>query len=130
MKKNLYLVLISILSVFVITSCSNDDDKIIDNSWLYGKWNVTHFSSSENGTYFDIAGNEAFAEFNSDGTYNSHFESTYSGVYTIDGKRIKALVNNETVVYDILERNGNNAKASMYYESQPNIIMYFKLLKE
>ncbi|WP_434979124.1 hypothetical protein [Daejeonia sp. YH14] len=130
MKKFFLFFTVSIITALSIISCSRDDDKPADNSWVYGKWNVTHYSESANGTYNDMTILGYYAQFNSDGSYKSYSGSNYSGTYTVNGNTIKAKVGSETVVYDVLERSGNNAKAKMYYESDPTDIVYFKLVKQ
>ena len=128
MKKTILFFSLLIISLFTL-SCSRDNDES-DNTWVYGKWNVTHYSDSENGTYNDMTILGWYAQFNSDGTYKSYSDSNYTGTYTISGNTIKAKVGIETVVYNILERNGNNAKAKMYYESDPSDFVYFKIVKQ
>lgn len=128
MKKTILFFSLLIISLFTL-SCSRDNDES-DNTWVYGKWNVTHYSDSENGTYNDMTILGWYAQFNSDGTYKSYSDSNYTGTYTVTGNTIKAKVGSETVVYNILERNGNNAKAKMYYESDPSDFVYFKIVKQ
>jgi len=128
MKKTILFFSLLIISLFTL-SCSRDNDES-DNTWVYGKWNVTHYSDTENGTYNDMTILGWYAQFNSDGTYKSYSDSNYTGTYTVTGNTIKAKVGSETVVYNILERNGNNAKAKMYYESDPSDFVFFKIVKQ
>lgn len=129
MKK--IILLLSLFLINLITfSCSRDNEDSVDNTWIYGKWNVTQYSESQNGTYNDMAILGWYAQFNSDGSYKSYSGSNYSGTYAIDGNVIKAKVGSETTVYTILERNGNDAKAKMYYESDPSDVVFFKIVKQ
>lgn len=130
MRKFILLFSVLFISVLSITSCSKDDDDPTDNSWGYGKWNVTEYSETANGPYNDMTALGWYAQFNSDGSYESYSGTNYTGTYTVNGNTIKAKVGSETVVYDILERSGNNAKVKMYYESDPKDIVYYKLSKK
>lgn len=113
---------------FILFSCSSDDNKSgqVDNSWVYGRWNVTGLKTSENGSWTISISDGWYAQFNSDGTYSSVF----SGTYTMNGNTIICKVGSETVIYNILERNGNNAVAKMSYASAPNDYVWFKLEKK
>lgn len=121
--------IVILLIVFIaLFGCKKDD--IVDNSWIYGKWYVTHFSEAENGTYKDASILNNYAQFNEDGTYKSYYLSDYYiGTYTVNENIISAFVGGETVIYEILERKDNKAKAKMHYKSDPSDVIYYKLEK-
>lgn len=74
MKK--IILLLSLFLISLITfSCSRDNEDSVDNTWIYGKWNVTQYSESQNGTYNDMAILGWYAQFNSDGSYKSYSDS-------------------------------------------------------
>ncbi|AWW00252.1 lipocalin family protein [Arcticibacterium luteifluviistationis] len=122
MKKRFLQLTLVILTAAVFVSCNKDNNEDIEPQVeITGKWNITsaesNFESQGDNTNstFDLAKDNLFIEFNSDGTYTSNAEfgigelalnpnGTVSNTYTynngrLDLKLIESSLKKEVILY-------------------------------
>ena len=120
-KKFLFsFLLVSLLSVCVLTSCSKDDDDSFAYplEQLYGKWKATSVYSD--GTWYDVT-RFPYTKFGMDITfyeggkfYGSGYLGNGSGTYTLKGKTITTYINGkEYIVYTVTSLTGTQADLTM-----------------
>lgn len=132
MKKTIFYLALSLFAItLVFSSCSSDRDENSTPKYnIIGKWKALQYKDTD-GTFKDMSILNWFSQFNSDGSYISYSGSTYSGTYTYDNNtKITAKVGSETVYYTIISLSGNNAEAEMYYASNPNDKVVYKLQRQ
>jgi len=131
MKKTIFYLALSLFAISLIfNSCSSDRDDSTPKYNIIGKWKAMQYKDTD-GTFKDMSILNWYSQFNSDGSYTSYSGSTYSGTYTYDNNnKITAKVGSETVYYTIISLSGNNAEAEMYYASDPNDKVVYKLQRQ
>lgn len=131
MKKTIFYLAFSLFAIsLVFNSCSSDRDDSTPKYNIIGKWKAMQYKDTD-GTFKDMSILNWYSQFNSDGSYTSYSGSTYSGTYTYDNNnKITAKVGSETVYYTIISLSGNNAEAEMYYASDPNDKVVYKLQRQ
>lgn len=132
MKKTIFYLALSLFAItLVFSSCSSDRDENSTPKYnIIGKWKALQYKDTD-GTFKDMSILNWFSQFNTDGSYISYSGSTYSGTYTYDNNtKITAKVGSETVYYTIISLSGNNAEAEMYYASNPNDKVVYKLQRQ
>ena len=133
MKKTILFFAMSIFAISIFNSCSSDrdDDKSTTPKYnVVGKWKAMQYKDTD-GTWKDMAILNWYSQFNADGSYLSYSGSNYKGTYTYDNNnKITAKVGNETVIYTISTMTESTAEAEMYYNSNTNDKVTYKLQKQ
>ncbi|MGA8854772.1 MAG: lipocalin family protein [Christiangramia sp.] len=77
-------ILILLLSMSLLTSCSDDDSNSSDGTQIVGKWYLESVRSVGGDNLLNECNQDSFIQFNTDGTANSEFYGDSSGECEIE----------------------------------------------
>lgn len=116
--KNLFLVMLMVVSSLSFVACSDDDDddapKSPYASTIIGTWKITHYGSEDYWIPWSKA--TTTATFNSDGTYSGHgYFGNGTGTYKLTNSHITCYISGKVYAqYDIKSVDNGIAVLDMY----------------